>query len=318
MTAEGGGEGPKPAALAEIGLQLTERREELGRSIADAERDLKIRGAHLQALESGSARLPLGLVYQVGFLRAYAEYLGMDSAKLVAAYRRAVQGPAAEPKTTSVVPPPDKARDEVALEPLPSFAERLALAGRGIPSPRRSRRVSVWLLVIAALVLVLIASYTLGIGPFAGGPGPSPSEPGGSTGPAPAGPGGSEPPGGGTTPPTGSGTGPASPGGSGFSREKVAVTAETPAELRLEVDAASLEVGLAFADYVWIRAKADGLVVAEGMMEPGASAEFQASDTLELRLGRASHTMLSVFGVEIGPAGAADDARTVVLTRKAQ
>lgn len=308
MTAQGGDSKRDPAVLVEIGQQLTARREELGRSIADAERELKIRKVYLGALESGSTRFPLGLVYRLGFLRAYADYLGLDGRKLVSAYRRALEPPQTSRAPQRAVQGEGKGPEPAGepAEPLPALAERMAVAARGRSSVRGRSRAAAWIVVALLLGLALVTTYLLGVWPFTDGllgPG-SGGEPPPVSGPEDPEP---PPPEEGEEPP---------PGGTEFTADQVRVLAESSGELRLEVDAEELQVRLLFTGRVWIRAAADGLTVYEGFVEPGSASEFQALDLLELRLGRARETVVYVFDVEVGPAGPVDDVRTVVIVRK--
>lgn len=71
-----------PAAL-DIGAELGETRRALGRSLADAQSELRIRGPFLQAIEEGRlADLP-GPAYVAGFVRSYGDYLGLDGADVL-------------------------------------------------------------------------------------------------------------------------------------------------------------------------------------------------------------------------------------------
>jgi cytoskeleton protein RodZ len=77
---------PDPAAHA-IGERLRERREELGldlESIGDA---LRIKPVYLAALEQGRARDLPGPTYAIGFIRAYAQYLGFNSERVLERYK---------------------------------------------------------------------------------------------------------------------------------------------------------------------------------------------------------------------------------------
>jgi len=59
-----------------------------GRAIADIAEEIRVRPHHLEALEADDYdRLP-GLIYAAGFIRAYAQYLGLDGDDLVARFRR--------------------------------------------------------------------------------------------------------------------------------------------------------------------------------------------------------------------------------------
>lgn len=69
---------PNGSAATPVGAELRAARERFGWSLADVSANLRIRYAHLAALEEG--RLPdlPGLAYGIGFLRAYAKLLGLD------------------------------------------------------------------------------------------------------------------------------------------------------------------------------------------------------------------------------------------------
>lgn len=69
---------PDASAAIRVGAELRAARERFGWSLADVSANLRIRYAHLAALEEGRvADLP-GLAYAIGFLRAYAKLLGLD------------------------------------------------------------------------------------------------------------------------------------------------------------------------------------------------------------------------------------------------
>src|SRR5262249_39749194 len=70
-----------------VGEILARTRQFYNLSIWDVEMALRIRGSQLIALEKGdSDKLPGG-VYAIGFVRAYAEYLGLDGGKMVHLYK---------------------------------------------------------------------------------------------------------------------------------------------------------------------------------------------------------------------------------------
>jgi cytoskeleton protein RodZ len=71
-----------------VGALLREARESLGLELTDVARGLRIRLVYLQGIENDNyAELP-GKTYVLGFLRSYAEYLGLDGDDVVARYRR--------------------------------------------------------------------------------------------------------------------------------------------------------------------------------------------------------------------------------------
>ena len=67
-----------------IGRILKQRREELGRTLQNAEEDTRIRKTYLESLENNRfSELP-GQAYVTGFIRLYAGYLGLASDPLLA------------------------------------------------------------------------------------------------------------------------------------------------------------------------------------------------------------------------------------------
>lgn len=72
----------------EIGKTLREARTRQGLSIHDAEDATKIRTRYLQALEQDDFETIPGSAFVMGFLRTYADYLGLDADTLVEEYRR--------------------------------------------------------------------------------------------------------------------------------------------------------------------------------------------------------------------------------------
>lgn len=73
-----------------IGPALRKAREHRSKTIDEAARDTKIRPEYLQALERESFDGLMGDAYVRGFLRSYAQYLGLDPEKVLAAYSRSV------------------------------------------------------------------------------------------------------------------------------------------------------------------------------------------------------------------------------------
>jgi len=71
-----------------LGLTLRAARETKGWDLARAERETRIRARYLAALEQGDYRDLPSPVYTRGFVRNYAQYLGLDPERALDAYRR--------------------------------------------------------------------------------------------------------------------------------------------------------------------------------------------------------------------------------------
>jgi cytoskeletal protein RodZ len=102
-----GGRRHRPPTAIEAGPRLGDvlltARERKGVDLYRAERDTKIRARYLGALERGDyAELP-GSVYTKGFLRNYAQYLGLDPEATLQHYHRE-SGAARGPEQPSIVP----------------------------------------------------------------------------------------------------------------------------------------------------------------------------------------------------------------------
>jgi cytoskeleton protein RodZ len=70
-----------------VGGLLRRRREEIQQDIEDVSRQLRIRSAYIRAIEEGKFQELPGNAYAVGFVRAYADYLGLDGGSIVGDYR---------------------------------------------------------------------------------------------------------------------------------------------------------------------------------------------------------------------------------------
>ena len=72
----------------DIGGELTRAREGRGLTLENAERDTRISQRYLQALEDERFDVIPAPVYARGFLRSYAQYLGLDPGPLLARFPR--------------------------------------------------------------------------------------------------------------------------------------------------------------------------------------------------------------------------------------
>ncbi len=71
-----------------VGALLREARDNLGLSAADVARGLRIRLVYVQGIEDDNYGALPGKAYVLGFLRSYAEFLGLDGDDIVTRYRR--------------------------------------------------------------------------------------------------------------------------------------------------------------------------------------------------------------------------------------
>ncbi len=76
-------------STSELGAMLRETRVSLGRELEDVAAELRIRLVYLQAIEDGHLDDLPGITYATGFLRAYADFLGLDGEDLVRRFKAA-------------------------------------------------------------------------------------------------------------------------------------------------------------------------------------------------------------------------------------
>lgn len=80
-----------------VGEILRRTRLHYRQSLQDIERALRIRASQIQAIEEGDTSQLPGRVYAIGFVRSYAEYLGLDGEKMVKLFKRQSGAPATRP-----------------------------------------------------------------------------------------------------------------------------------------------------------------------------------------------------------------------------
>jgi cytoskeleton protein RodZ len=119
-----------------IGSLLRRTREGRRISLAEAAASLRIRAAYLEAIEQGAYEQLPGRAYAVGFVRTYADYLGLDGEEAARRFKLDGQG----------------------LDPTPDLALPMPIAERSMPGGR---------FLVAALVLAICGYglwYYLGSG----------------------------------------------------------------------------------------------------------------------------------------------------------
>jgi cytoskeleton protein RodZ len=84
--------GEADAPLGTVGQELRGARISRGEDLVSISRILKIRREHLDALEEDNLSALPGRTYAVGFIRAYAEYLGLNPARTVERFKTEIAG----------------------------------------------------------------------------------------------------------------------------------------------------------------------------------------------------------------------------------
>jgi cytoskeleton protein RodZ len=78
---------PDDGRFGGVGALLRRRREEIQQDVDDVSRQLRIRSAYIRAIEEGRFHELPGNAYAIGFVRAYADYLGLNGGSVVSDYR---------------------------------------------------------------------------------------------------------------------------------------------------------------------------------------------------------------------------------------
>jgi cytoskeletal protein RodZ len=81
-----------------VGEILRRSRLHYNQSLEDIERALRIKASQIGAIEDGRYDLLPGRVYVIGFIRSYAEYLGLDGEKMIGLYKNQSGGKTAKPE----------------------------------------------------------------------------------------------------------------------------------------------------------------------------------------------------------------------------
>ena len=102
-----------------VGEIIRSEREKKGLSIKDAEHATSIRALYLTAIEEGNYKIAPGEVYLKGFIRNYANYLGLDGTKMVDLYRQSqmdTEVASVKTNTKASEKPPNKTVDSAESE----------------------------------------------------------------------------------------------------------------------------------------------------------------------------------------------------------
>ncbi|MCX7568598.1 DUF4115 domain-containing protein [Tumebacillus sp. DT12] len=129
--------------MQEIGNELKRLREQKGCSLEEVQQATKIRSRYLEAIEEGDLSALPGMVYARGFIKSYAEYLGVNGQELLEQH-----GLAADVQS----PPPEEMRSTRVKK------EREASLTNARPSLLGSRAFP-QIVAVVAVVAVLAIGY---------------------------------------------------------------------------------------------------------------------------------------------------------------
>jgi len=124
--------------MADIGTRLREARMRAKIDINEVEVRTKIRAKYLRAIENEEWDLLPGEVYVKSFLRTYGDFLGLDTRQLTDDFRQQYERPSDH--ELKPIAPPGRERDRVS----------------------RGRMLPPWLIIGAALIVVIGALFAVG------------------------------------------------------------------------------------------------------------------------------------------------------------
>lgn len=268
--------------MQEIGIKLAEARRRLGLTLEEAERSTRIRTHHLAALERGEFETISSHVQAKGFLRNYAEFLGLQAEELLEQYEEAIGG---------------RSKGWPRRKPLHELPTRPAVHVRS----RRPTWLSSDLFVAAGITLAVLGLIAWGVGRVVAGmeartlsasefliptftPSPD-SEPATTTGAPPV----LEQPAASTPEPN--------PG-----IEAAPGESPTPV-LTFNLSTAPIDLRLLIERRSWVRVVADGVESYQGRPNAGEILEFQGQQVVEVVTGNGIGVRAFFNGEDQGPMG---------------
>lgn len=249
-----------------VGEILRSEREKKGLTIKDIEKATSIRALYLSAIEEDNYSIVPGEVYLKGFIRNYANYLGLDSQKIIDVYRQS-KTPVAE-----------------TLDPIADTADKHAdhtnKAGKkDTTEENRNGQTSTikWGAAVAIVVVLAGFGWWWAEGRSDQNPAqqakPSPTAPAPVPQPAPQAPGSPAP--------------------------LQQPTAQMPAAA-----AKPVVISAKYTDSCWTLVKADGKEVYEGIPKVGETLTWEAQTNINIQFGNAGGVEVVYNGQSLGKMGA--------------
>jgi len=281
-----------PNGDAKIGPVLEKARNERGLTLEEAEHATKIRKRYLAGLEREDFGVLPDVVYARGFLKTYANYLGLDGDELARELRDR-RRPRRERGVTSGALPKTSEFDRPLINP----GELNGKERRGI-SPSTILNLLVALLLLAVVVGSL---YYVGLGAQnadtqGAGQNPAPGPPSRQDAARNAQPGGAAPAAGGPE-----------------NRPKNADENRAPAAPQPETLSVVVSVE---GDPSWLSVVADGRLAYEQIAQPGFSQTFDAQRAVSIKTGNAGAVGVKVNGQDLGKLGENGEVLTRDFTLK--
>ena len=249
--------------MSDVGRQLRKAREDKGLSLEQVQKAIRIKRVYLEAIEADRLDDLPGPVQARGFVRSYANHVGLDPDTLLGQLdgvaSQIVAPPPSSPQAT-IKPATDSLR--------PAAAPRSNIAPpRAGPAPRISMESSLPLplpILIAGAIALFVIGGLLLIQAFR------------AEAPAPA---------------------PTLPASVPLSISQTAEVAPTAPPI------ARVTVTLTPSEHVWVRVTHDGLTAFEGFMEPGQPQSCEAAQQVIVETGNGAALTATVNGEDVGVLG---------------
>ncbi len=250
-----------------VGEVLRAEREKRGMTVKDIEAATSIRALYISAIENNKFSIVPGEVYLKGFIRNYANYLGLNGQEMVEIYRKSQNPPA--PVIVQV--------DQDLQQPTPSEQRKEARQSRvtSDPQARDSSSSGKWLAIALASVVIAGAGWWFAV--VAGKPSaPAPQQPVKVAPSAPIQP--LQPP----------------------------VTPAVPQQ-QVPINTKPVALIVKFTEDCWVQVVADGKEIYEGILKSGESRKWEADQTIVVKFGNAGAVELIHNGRSVGKLGAPGD-----------
>ncbi len=278
-----------PNGEAKIGQVLEQARKERGLTLEEVEHATKIRKRYLVGLEREDYRVLPDTVYARGFLKTYANYLGLDGEELSREFKDRRK--------------PRRERGISYGAPDQSEFDRPLINPGGLDTPRRRTTVSrgtISTLLVAVLMLAAVvgALYYVGRGVQISGDTPAPSRPSEERA-----------------------ADDSKPGKEGVPEEKGTKNApngepdSSKGAAEPKPDTLTVEVRVEGAPS-WLSILTDGTLAYEQIAQPGFSRTFEARREISIRTGNAGAVGVEVNGQDLGRLGESGEVLTRDFTLK--
>lgn len=272
-----------------VGSTLRAAREKRGLTVKDIENETSIRATYIDAIEKGDYDSLPGEVYVKGFIRNYADFLGLNADNLVQEFREELHGIEAAAPVREV----KNEQPHSMFDTGSDFKERVEKSHRGQNI----------LITVAVIILAFVGSiyYFFGEDPAA-----KPTQKPAATQqakqdkkttqsqqPAPA------------NTQTNTQSNPAQPNGTKNDNKQAVPVASGVAAPGTTVPNANgtVQVSMRFTDRCWTLVEADGKVLFEGTAEPNKTLNWSGKDKVNVTLGNAGVAEVTFNGRPIGKLG---------------